>query len=156
MMKNLSLFRKTVKFVYLPLHNKLLLFEALAVLLIARVSLRHSPFHKLAERLGTLGLESSAIVSPSYEEIAQQIGWAITTMARYVPWESKCLAQAISAWWMLNRRGVIGTVYFGVAPPDSGKQFNAHAWLRCGSCIVTGGPIHEKFHVLSYFTKGTS
>ncbi|MDD2856973.1 MAG: lasso peptide biosynthesis B2 protein, partial [Desulfuromonadaceae bacterium] len=107
-------------------------------------------------QLGTVGLESDTAVSAAQDEIAQRTGWAVETMARHTPWQSRCLVQALSAWWMLSRRGVRGTVYFGVAAAETGAAFNAHAWLRCGSRIVTGGPNHESFRVLSYFSKGRS
>lgn len=110
------------------------------------------PFRTIASRLGQAGEESADTISPSLDSIAERVGWAVETMARHLPWDSRCLAQAIAAWWMLARRGIHGTVYFGVARnPD--KQFDAHAWLRCGMRIVTGGNGHEQFRVISCFSR---
>jgi hypothetical protein len=100
-----------------------------------------------------VGVESGRVISSHYDAVAQHVGWAVETMSRHVPWESRCLVNAISAWWMLNRRGVFGTVYFGVTHAPN-NELNAHAWLRCGSRIVTGANGYERFRVLTCFSKG--
>ncbi len=110
------------------------------------------PFRTIASRLGQAGEESADAIPPALDSIAGRVGWAVETMARHLPWDSRCLAQAIAAWWMLARRGIHGTVYFGVARnPD--KPFDAHAWLRCGSRIVTGGHGLGQFQVISCFSR---
>jgi hypothetical protein len=45
-----------------------------------------------------------------------------------------------------------GTVSFGVRRGES-AGFDAHAWLRIGSCIVTGGPAHEQFKAFTTFAR---
>lgn len=140
------------KFLALPRAGRLLLIEAALGLGGARLVLALLPFRRIAARLGRVGEESSASITSSHDSIAEQVGWAVETMARHLPWMSRCLVQTLAAWWMLERRGVTGTVYFGVAPnPD--KPFDAHAWLRCGSRMVTGGKGHELFRVISCFTR---
>jgi len=129
-----------------------LLIEAAFALGAARLVLALLPFRRIAARLGRAGEESADTIPPALDNIAEQVGWAAETMARHLPWQSSCLAQALSAWWMLGRRGIVGTVYFGVARnPD--KPFDAHAWLRCGMRIVTGGNGHEQFRVISCFSR---
>jgi hypothetical protein len=128
--------------------------EAALALGAAQLALALLPFRRIAANLGQSGKESAAAIPSSHDGLAEQIGWAVETMSRHVPWNSRCLAQALSAWWMLGRRGVAGTVYFGVARnPD--KPFDAHAWLRCGGRIVTGGNGHEQFKVISCFSRQT-
>lgn len=132
--------------------ERMVLIEAACALSGARLALLCISFRRIAAWFGCLGAESGNTVSSLHDAAARQVGWAVETMARQVPWESRCLAQAISAWWMLSRRGIAGTVYFGVVH-DPGKRFGAHAWLRCGSRIVTGGPVHEQFRVLTSFAR---
>jgi hypothetical protein len=53
---------------------------------------------------------------------------------------------------MLRRRGVDGTVSFGVCEGAS-DGFEAHAWLRVGTRMVTGGAGHERFKVFTTFAR---
>ena len=81
---------------------------------------------------------------------AQGIGWAIRTLSRHHPWKVKCLVQAVAGKWMLQRSGLPGTLYLGV---DHGKEkwLEAHAWLRCGTEIITGEAEHERFKIIAAF-----
>ncbi len=68
----------------------------------------------------------------------------------HLPWECKCLAQAISGKMMLRRRQTPSTLYLGVAKKEDG-DLNAHAWLRAGESIILGGGGLERFAVVSTF-----
>jgi len=153
--KGLLLLRKLIKYRELTCANRKMVLEAACFLLVTRLVLFCLPFRKIAGWFGSAGAESRASVSTIHAATARQVGWAVENMSRHTPWQSRCLAQAIAAWWMLARRGIGCTVYFGVAPAST-KQLNAHAWLRCGSVIVTGGVGHEKFKVITCFTRCVS
>jgi hypothetical protein len=110
------------------------------------------PFRRVAAWLGTPGAESPATVTVEETAIAMEIGWAVGIMGPRVPWDGRCLAQAIAATGMLRRRGLEGTVSIGVSAGQS-AQFDAHAWLRVGTCVVTGGPGHERFKAFTTFAR---
>lgn len=134
----------------LTLSEWCLLFEAVFALAGARVALTRFRFRKIAAYLGTTGVESALVVSPTQIKMARQIGWAIQVFARRAPWARHCLAQALAAHWMTWRRAIPGTVYLGVAS-DPEKPFTAHAWLRCGTTWVTGGGARASFQILTRF-----
>lgn len=113
------------------------------------------PFRRIAAWLGTPGAASPGKVTPEHERTAELIGWAVTALGRRVPWDGRCLAQALAATAMLRRRGVEGTVSLGVRDGES-AGFEAHAWLRVGSCMVTGGAGHEHYKSLATFARGKS
>jgi hypothetical protein len=136
------------------------LMEAAWSLAAAQIATRLLPFRWLAPRLGRLAAspaapELSASLGLSAEQAleAQRVGWAVQKLARYLPWDARCLAQAVAAQWMLRRRGLPGTLYLGV---DRGQErwLEAHAWLRCGGQFVTGEPLHERFKVIAAFRQG--
>ena len=135
--------------------RKRLLWEALAALAIARLAMACLPFRRIAAWLGTPGAESPATATAGEMRTAQEIGWAVGALARRVPWDGRCLAQALAATGMLRRRGLEGTVSFGARRGES-AGFDAHAWLRLGSCMVTGGPGHERFQTFTTFARGRS
>ncbi len=145
-----SLCHKARKYLSLERTNCWLLLEASTGLGCASLLLACVPFRHIAQWLGRPGGEDSPNPPPAEEEIARQVGWAVEKAARHLPWESRCLAQALAGWWMLGRRRIGGVLYFGVAR-EEGKAFCAHAWLRCGTRIVTGGEGHEKFRVIATF-----
>jgi hypothetical protein len=104
--------------------------------------------------LGRLGAPPPAIpLASGAAQQAQRVGWAVRVLAHYLPWDARCLAQAIAASWMLRRRGLPSVFYLGV---DHGREtwLEAHAWLRCGDEILTGEPQHERFKVIAVFSEG--
>ena len=53
---------------------------------------------------------------------------------------------------MLRRRGLPSTLYLGVARDgEAGSGARAHAWLRSGHVVVTGGAGREQFTVVASF-----
>jgi transglutaminase-like putative cysteine protease len=132
-----------------------LLWEALASLAIARMVMACVPFRRIAAWLGTAGAESPATVTPEETRTAEAVGWAVRVLGGRVPWDGRCLAQALAATSMLRRRGLEGTVSFGVCEGES-ATFDAHAWLRVGSLILTGGPGHERFKTFTTFARRPS
>jgi hypothetical protein len=66
-----------------------------------------------------------------------------------------CLTQAIAAGIMLKQRRIAYNIYLGVAR-NNNNQLIAHAWLRSGDILVTGGDHCNQFTVtgiLSYTPK---
>ncbi|WP_420644420.1 lasso peptide biosynthesis B2 protein [Candidatus Leptofilum sp.] len=145
-MSNLAKFRQ------LCWADRFLLLEATLWLAIARLGLRLMPFRHIAPKLGEVGLESAANVPGKIAKEAERISWAVRALSHRTPWESACLAQAISAKAMLRRRHIPTTLYLGLAK-DQSQQMEAHAWLRCGSEIITGKANHERFSVISCFAE---
>jgi len=149
------LWSKIAAFLNLSNSERRLLLEAAGALFRAQLSLTLHPFSHIAASLGEIGGESPALVPPEHDQKAREVGRAVETMARHLPWDSRCLAQALAAWGMLQKRGIAATVYFGVASnPD--KPFDAHAWLRCGGCFVTGGEPSEHYQVLTHIAQNTN
>ena len=135
--------------------DRALLVEAFWTLATVRVIMALHPFRRIAASLGEVGGETPRSVPPAHDEVARQVGWAVETAARHVPWNSRCLAQALAAWRMLGRRGIAGTIYFGVQQ-NPARPFDAHAWLRCGDRLVTGGEPGEQFKVLVNFSPASN
>ena len=64
----------------------------------------------------------------------------VARVARRVPWESKCLVQAMVAQRLLRGYGINSTLYLGVSrDKDDNNKMIAHAWVRSGPYSVCGG-----------------
>jgi hypothetical protein len=130
-----------------------LLAEALVALAAARLAMLLLPFRRIAAWIGVTGSETP--VEEAAEQIARarEIGWAVAALGKRVPWDGRCLAQALAALGMLRRRGMEGTISFGARSGNSGS-FEAHAWLRFGSLLVTGGgAIQPTFKAFTTFAR---
>ena len=125
--------------------------EAFLLLGLARMAILVVPFRRIAVLLGQAMAESPLGVSDG-KSLAGRVSWAVQTAGRHTPWESKCLAQAVAAKVMLKRRAVSSTLYLGLAK-DEEQKLEAHAWLRYGRMILTGGPHHERFTVVATFAE---
>ncbi len=104
---------------------------------------------------GLFGKSQEATVTNYDEkqlEDALKITNIVLSISRNTPWESKCLVQALSCKKMLQKRGVITTLYLGVCKDYNDKELAAHAWLKMGDFILTGRSGHKDFKVVNYYS----
>jgi len=127
--------------------DQALLIQALLLLGMIRLALLIIPFRYLA---GYLGERQSSAGTSSDRHYVHQVRWAIATVSRHAPWESKCLAQAIAAKILLRRRRLPNTLYLGVAKTGPDNMI-AHAWLLSEDDMVTGGDSNTGYTVVARF-----
>ena len=149
-MNSVSILERARRFLRRSLRDQWLFVQAYVLLGAARLAINIVPFHRLAPCLGTEKVESPAEVPPSHLAQARRIAWAVRTASRYTPWKSNCFPQAVAAKILLRRRGIANTLYLGAAF-KARTELEAHAWLRCGSFYVTGGPGHRHFGTVGIF-----
>lgn len=127
-----------------------LLLEAAFWLGVMRVAIRWLSFKHIVRLLRLTAGTSPRV--PNAEEIktAQQVRWAVESMAPRIPWETLCLVQGLAGAAMLRRRKLPLSLYFGVARTEQG-EFQAHAWLCCGDEVLTGGAGHQRFSVIATY-----
>jgi hypothetical protein len=133
----------------LGLRKCLLLLEATCLLGMARAIVLLIPVKRFASLLGRLHAETPAESTAREAAAAQRVGWAIRFASAYTPWESNCFAQAIAGKLMLRARRISSTLYLGVKKERG--ELAAHAWLRVGPRIVTGGATQPQFTAISCF-----
>ncbi|MBI2425364.1 MAG: lasso peptide biosynthesis B2 protein [Candidatus Hydrogenedentes bacterium] len=146
---------KLGQFLRQPQAQRALFMEACLCLFVARLLLL-VPFRWVAPHLGVHMTESPESIAPEalpqVRRVAKTIRWA----SRHMPWQCKCLVRAMAAKAMLRRRGFASTLYMGVAKDPGPKQLKAHAWLRCGPIVLTGGAEAPGFAVVSTFAEKDS
>jgi hypothetical protein len=122
--------------------------EAWFLLLIWKLTCRLLPLRWYASCLGKQ--QASTAEVPIEDPRIRAVIRAIARGKKYSPWKIKCLAEAIAAQQMLNRRKIPSTLYLGIARKGEQKII-AHAWLRCGVSILTGKRGMKRFTVVSSF-----
>lgn len=155
MARSRSTRRLLLRFGQIGPRRQALVAEAVLCLLAARLALVFVPFPHLARRLGTFTKPGEAQhpdlpAAPTDARAATDIGWAVTRAARYVPFKAVCLAQAMAARVMLERRGIGSTMHFGAAKGRD-KPLEAHAWLDAAGVEVTGYPVASEFAEIACF-----
>ncbi|MCF8477802.1 MAG: lasso peptide biosynthesis B2 protein [Pseudolabrys sp.] len=156
-----SIRRPLRRFAQAGRRRRALVVEAVCLLLLARLALVLIPFPRLAHRLGTFVApdEARAVAagmqrSQELARLAEDVGWAVTRSARYLPFKAVCLPQAIAARMMLARRGVGSVLHFGAANVRTSrphKPLDAHAWLDAAGVKVTGYPAALRFSEIACF-----
>jgi len=144
------IFRNWRKFWRTSWRERALLAEAAVALTVAEAAIRWAPLRWVGRDMGASTVESPVAHPPEQTGRVRQIGWAVRTAARHLPWDCRCLAQALAGRRMLKRRGMPSTVYLGV---DRGRRdwLDAHAWLRSGEVVLTGGPGRRRFKTIGMF-----
>lgn len=79
-------------------------------------------------------------LSDEQARLVERVAYLIPRIAARVPWRSDCLVQALAAQRWLAGSKIASDIWIGVRKPDPG-QFDAHAWLKAGGRVVTGGDV---------------
>lgn len=134
----------------MPLKDKILFLAAYILSGIARFLMIAVPFKRFQHYIGISKEESpyETICLQDFNTI-KRIRYLGLLACKYTPWESKCLVKALVICWLLKHYKIPTTLYLGVAKD---KTLLAHAWLRCGPCIITGGDVQQKFVEVARFS----
>ncbi|WP_205689469.1 lasso peptide biosynthesis B2 protein [Aurantiacibacter odishensis] len=99
---------------------------------------RQAPADILANNRRIAGHARSASHARQEDPVrVAQVKYAVMRMARFVPWRSDCLVQALAAQKWLESYGIAANLVIGVDPLRP-QGFHAHAWLTYGEELVTG------------------
>lgn len=99
----------------------------------------------IPERNRNAKTKANAKASLSDAKLAR-IAYVIPRLSDRLPWRSDCVIQALAGQNWLSSLGAGSEIQIGVENPKDG-QFGAHAWLRYGESIITGGDIAQ-YHVI--------
>lgn len=152
MRRLLQFFRRLKKFRIFQFQDKLLILKAFFITGIMRILLILVPFNILKKYMGKYNEESSYNIDDRNSDRIEKIGWVVTKISRYTPWDSKCLVQALTAQTLLRNSGFESTLYLGVRKSSNKSIIDAHAWTRCENIYVTGGN-GEKYFIVAKFKK---
>jgi len=108
---------------------------------VSRFRIFFYPGGRLHRYLGEKGRETGTDAFSAEQQLnIRYVSDKVARMAKRVPWESKCLVQAMVAQRLLRGFGIESTLYLGVTRDmDDGGKMKAHAWLRSGPHSVCGG-----------------
>ena len=130
----------------------LLTLRVYLLLIVMRGVITAFSLRRITARLGTPMVETPTAGVPRDQlRYARRVGRAISRAAPRTPTDSNCYPQALTAWWLLHRKQIPTTFYYGAAFEEDGTALQAHVWVRCGPLVVTGGGPRRRFAPLTWF-----
>lgn len=139
-----------VKFLKLPVSEKLLHTEALLAVICTGFVLRLVPFRFIRKSL-TKRLSSEDSERPVNWTEIHKIVRSVNFFSRFHPFAS-CLSKSVAALLLIQHSGEHAVLKIGVAKED--QNFLAHAWLETNGRIVIGElPPKSKYTVLDTFSE---
>ncbi len=130
-----------------------LLMRTYLLLIVMRGVIAVFPLRWITGRLGAPKQETPKEGVPAHQlRYVRRVNWSIHRVSPLTPTNSNCYPQALTAWWLLRRKHIPTTFYYGAAFDEGRSALEAHVWLRCGDLIVTGGGTHrQRFAPLTWF-----
>jgi len=116
----------------LPPAEKRLLVRTLAMVAGARIALWTLPFRWVSRVVDVEPEVSSELAGMRVSRLA----WAVQAAAGRIP-RASCLTQALVLQRLMARAGKRAELHIGVAK-ESGRGFEAHAWVEYGGSVVLG------------------
>lgn len=126
--------------------NVAVLIEAAAMLMFFRVVLVAVPFRRLISWVERPDVSEHRV---SEAAIIRRVRGAVLAVVKRSPIVLACFPQSLACYFMLRRRGISTTLFFGVA--RTGANLEAHTWLKRGDQFVIGGELSPQFTVLARF-----
>jgi len=124
-----------------------LFLEAWIYLIFAKLSILFFSFKKIAAMIGISQVESPKELLE--DKLIQDIEVSMIRAVKYSFFKSKCYDQALATTFMLKRRRISSTIYFGLHKETD--QLLAHAWVRCGKKIISGKAGFDRFTPVAWF-----
>lgn len=128
-----------------------LFLEAFFYLSVSRLLIFFFSFKYVAKNLGEPMKESLQEASEEKLFLSKNIGRMVKKASSYSPFRSLCFEQALATKFMLKRRGIPCTIYFGVAQ-STDIALKAHSWTRVGDRYITGEKGRENYQIISTFS----
>jgi len=121
---------------------------------VARAFINLFPLKRLAPYFGELYSNTifSTLLSPKQRAHAIQLRRSIALAAKYTPWDSNCLTQAMVAKFWCKHLNIPYILYIGFAK-DANKPngYASHAWLTAGPVAITCEHSFSSFKVVSSY-----
>ena len=80
---------------------------------------------------------STPMLTSAQQLTIARVRQAVARVHRYVPWNTECYTQALTAKLLLKRRGIPSLLTIGFKKEDTG-QLQGHAWLTINEWVITG------------------
>lgn len=133
---------KTLSFWRMPFRFKTMLAINYVLCGIAKGSIHLLPLPRLSTYFGQFNKMTTVSTITTQQQIqrALVIGKSVRIAAKYTPWDSSCLTQAMVAKFWCSIFKIPYVLYIGFAKSTAAASgYDAHAWITAGPIVLTGG-----------------
>lgn len=133
---------KISTFWHMPVSQKKMFFINFLLCGLARLAINVLPFKWLTRYFGQFckAMTVSTIISKTKIQQASVIGHSIRLAAKYTPWYSNCLTQALVATFWCRHYNIPYMLFLGFTKSATQlKRFDGHAWVTAGPVAISGG-----------------
>ncbi len=121
---------------------------------VARAAIHLLPLRYLSPYFGRF--ERTLVISTrvTQRQLGQaiRIGQSVRLSAKYTPWDSSCLTQAMVAKFWCRLFKIPYVFYIGFAKAaDEPSGYKAHAWITAGRISITGGNGLMDYNVIASY-----
>ena len=116
--------------------RKILLFEAMFYLMLAKLALMSLSFKTLVLYMNR-ATRQPELQGEERKIIKNLVRWSVLQATHALPGKTTCFPRGIAAQAMLRRRRISTTLFYGAAT-QSGKGFVSHVWVQDGNEGVIG------------------
>ncbi|APD50678.1 lasso peptide biosynthesis B2 protein [Francisella hispaniensis] len=137
-----KVYRKLRTATKMPLKKKVWFIILYPISGIARFASLTLSLKKIFWYLGYTHCNAQLCIPASEEQLilAYKISKTATLVSKYVPWESKCLIDAIMVKTLLKYYKIPYVIHIGmIKTNEENKPFMGHAWVKVADQIVIGG-----------------
>ena len=121
---------------------------------VARAAINVFPLRRISPYFGPFKKTLVISTLPNRKQLglAVRIGQSVRLAAKYTPWDSSCLTQAMVAKFWCRLFKIPYVFYIGFAKaPEEPSGYKAHAWITAGRVLVTGGNGLMDYNVISSY-----
>ena len=121
---------------------------------VARAAINVFPLRRISPYFGPFKKTLVISTLPNRKQLglAVRIGQSVRLAAKYTPWDSSCLTQAMVAKFWCRLYKIPYVFYIGFAKaPEEPSGYKAHAWITAGRVLVTGGNGLMDYNVISSY-----
>lgn len=139
-----------VRFTRISWRERALLVEAGLLLALSSAGIALLPFRWVTRLAGRSHPRRSRRADPraATDAAIAEIRWAVAAAGRFAPWSPVCFQHGLAAHWMLRRRAIPSTLFYG-ASSDPDRGIIAHVWIRSGERPVIGCEEAGRYAVLA-------
>lgn len=142
------------KLIGTPTRDWLLLVEALGCLAAASVAVRMLPFRKVAAFASRQRFLNEVISADAHRQAVSRIRWAVSAVARRVPWRTVCFQKGLAAQLLLRRRRLPALLHYGISNRD--ERLSAHVWVTSSNLPVIGSEVAHEYTCVAVFPQGVA
>lgn len=134
--------------------NRLATLRAISLLVLAACLVRFVPMSRWRSSLGEIhqgGVGCLPVLREGDLRRAAAVSRQVVRAVRRLPWEPKCLAQAMALQWLLRREEIGSQLVLAMDRRDRTADHGYHAWVECGGIMLIGACERDNYHVVLGF-----